>query len=213
MKTAVYTVNFGNYDTIKDVRPEPGFDYYLFTNDRTLKGQNKIKFWNIVYIDAPDSDNRKIKFCSHRYLGTYSEVIYLDASYEILSITTLSQQYRGKPMFLRHPARNCVYEEAMRCAIRDKGVLVSRVMQYAAEGMPENFGLTQNGIFMRSHNKHQNQFFDKIWEETRLVGRDQVAMPYVIWRTKVEVHILPHELLKQVAKLHAHKKKLHSFTT
>lgn len=90
---------------------------------------------------------------------------------------------------VRHPVRNCVYQEAMACiAARkdDESILKSQVAAYAEAGMPEQFGMWENGCFLVDPGSPKTKaVFSAWWEEyCRRSKRDQVSLPYVFFRQR-----------------------------
>lgn len=195
---AVVTVNIGDYDTLKPLKKQAGFDYYMVTDGHAWEGWEKIE---------AKKDSRFYKWCSHVYLKGYKKVIYIDASYRIKDLNVLLNQFKGGFLALKHPQRECVYQEAYRCHQLGKGN-IERVGMYLAEGMPENGGLTENGIFIREHSEEVNKMCEAVYRETLVVKRDQLALPYILWKTGFKISVLSNVYAAMIGALHPHKKKV-----
>ena len=127
MRKAVYTCITGNYDVLRDIRREPGFDYVCFTNNRLLRSSS----WDVVYIDEP-LDNRvlqrKVKILGYQYLSDYDLLIYVDAN---ISLRNGLQAFLDRECDLerydmvsfRHRYRDCIYEEINACISEYKETL------------------------------------------------------------------------------------------
>ena len=112
MRKVVYTCITGNYDVLRDIRREPGFDYVCFTNNRLLRSSS----WDVVYIDEP-LDNRvlqrKVKILGYQYLSDYDLLIYVDAN---ISLRNGLQAFLDRECDLerydmvsfRHRCRDCI---------------------------------------------------------------------------------------------------------
>ena len=89
----------------------------------------------------------------------------------------------------KHFLRRCVYEEAyalLRSSRFNSYLIFKQILKYAIEGMPENYGLSENSIIIRRHNKLEVQnIMNKWWKEIISHShRDQLSLSYVCWKNK-----------------------------
>jgi Protein of unknown function (DUF616) len=96
----------------------------------------------------------------------------------------------------KHPQRNCVYEEASACIRLKKDAperLIDQARRYWNEGYPRNGGLYETSCVARRTSKLVLKLNEAWWSE--ILGgscRDQVSLPYSLWKTGVpQVGLLP----------------------
>lgn len=186
---AVYTALFGDYDKLSD----PPMQYiqceFICFTDQQIES----KYWRIVQIlpdISPSMMNRKYKILAHRYLKEYSISIYVDSNikitgnpYDLVSI------YLDKYDFClpKHYLRSCVYKEAEACMNEGKSSASTTQKQmsyYRSQGLPEDYGLTENNILLRRHNEPKViSLMNSWWRELNIwTQRDQLSLSYVVWK-------------------------------
>lgn len=197
MKIIVYTVNINGYDRLnpspRAMFPELEQDvrYLYFTNGEAPDGWEKI-----AIEDGDRKASRYWKINSH-LLPEHEVSIYIDAC-------AVYKKPVGKmATFLedcdialpKHPSNVCVYQHTGTCLLLqlDKPEVIFRhVGRYADEGMPANNGLTENGLIIRRNNEKVKELNELWWKEYQNGSqRDQLSLPYVLWKLKPDVHILP----------------------
>ncbi len=193
-KIAVYTCIIGPYDSIiEPVYLEPGIDYFIYTdqdvpdNSAWIKRDvRKIDNYNML---SPAKMNRKIKILQTEELLSYDYTVYVDGNIEIVSgITPLIQMMNGKELGVHyHRSRDCIYDEVV--AVKHLKHITSEEMdnqlaQYKQEGFPRHFGLYENSILIRNNRIEETQLLMNDWwdEYTKHPTRDQLSLPYVIWK-------------------------------
>jgi hypothetical protein len=189
-KIVIYTAVFGNnnYDAL--LSNFPGFDFICFTDKKKESSNWKIK---LVKSDlSSEILNRKYKILPHKYLKKYDVSLYIDANIKILKnprnfITNVIK--RSSFIVSKHFLRRCVYEEAyalLRSSRFNSYLIFKQILNYAIEGMPENYGLSENSIIIRRHNKLEVQnIMNKWWKEIISHShRDQLSLSYVCWKNK-----------------------------
>lgn len=208
-KIVVYMCITGGYDTIKEpFYYNQNIDYILFTDMEVPKQS----VWRKIDINAIEeikslnnSDkNRFIKMFPHKFFSNYDYSIYVDGVVEIITdmfpvITEMGDCILGVH---RHNYRNCVYAEAKAVLYSQKATkekVKEQIQRYKKEGYPENNGLYENTILARKHNqKLCIELMEVWWEEyMRSCKRDQLSLPYVIWKLKLDkknIYILGNNL-------------------
>lgn len=191
----VYTAVFGNYDTVAAVDPTWDCDFICFTDNPSLVSMG----WDIVHVsqsnEAPALANRRFKILAHRYLEGYKKSLYVDGNFKIIANPSpLFPKYLNTGLIAIpvHQERKCIYMESKLCIKEgrvDKADTEKQISKYAADGFPENFGLWENGlIFRRHHDPSIVALMESWWLEYCEGGRrDQLALPYLIWKTKINV--------------------------
>lgn len=191
----VYTAVFGNYDHVPEVNPEWDCDFVCFTDNPELASLG----WQMVMVqlngESPAQANRRYKMLPHKYLPNYERSLYVDGNIRIVADPRpLFEKYLEKTVIAipKHQDRNCAYTEATLCIKGgrvDKEIAEQQMARYSADGFPENFGMTENGIiFRRHHDGNVIAMMNSWWDEYCNGGRrDQLSLPYLIWKHKIDV--------------------------
>jgi hypothetical protein len=195
---AVFTCITGDYDHVN----EPKFysnncDYYLLSDKRPerLKGMQWIDIDAIVPEKVVDNIRRN-RFCKINAPYIFSEYkysIYMDGTIKIFGDLNKYINKIGKSgiAIFRHPERNCIYSEAVACAVRNAdnfNGIYTQVTDYLNEGMPYHFGLFECTILIRDNS---NPICRKImldwWNEVfNRSYRDQLSFTYCLWKNELK---------------------------
>jgi hypothetical protein len=85
-----------------------------------------------------------------------------------------------------------VYDEAEAVVLhrRERAANVApQVARYRAEGLPEGLGLFENAFLVREHTPAAEALNELWWTEFSTgCARDQVSLPYALWRLGTPVH-------------------------
>lgn len=215
----VYTCITGGYDKLIEPRiMTAGWDYICFTDNKALKSNR----WKVVYIENTyELDNtrfnRMVKILNHKFVGDYDVSIYIDGNYQIMNnLDVFMSKYGNAEQCLviaEHPKRKCVYEEATVCKQlnKDDNVMIDSVTKrYREEGMPVNFGLTQNGILIRKKDENAKKFMELWWSEVKDHSkRDQLSFAYVNWKYGlIKFRVLKPRVYTETFKHHLHTSKI-----
>lgn len=186
MNKVIFTAIFGDKDELKEpMVVTPGWQYICFT-DQDLQS----KVWEIRKMlarpDGPQRTARWIKINFHKYFNAENS-IWVDASYIINCDLDTWWENFFKPPFtvIRHPDRDCFYEEAQ--AVIDHGRdtaanVKPQVDTYRALGLPAHNGLIASGILMRWNVKAVRNFCELWWHHVQEYSvRDQLAWPLIDW--------------------------------
>ncbi len=189
MKKCIFTINFGNYDRLREpLFVSEGWDYIVFTNNDI-----KSDIWEVRKVDLDMTNShraRHVYINSQKYLPEYDYSIMIGGQIEIKSDLNkfvkenfdLSKDFN----LLKHPCRTCIYDEA-KLLIKEKigkeHEITPQLDRYKKEGFPAKFGLSACGIIGRKHNKNVAKYESMWWDE--LYGgvcRDQLSFDYIRWK-------------------------------
>ena len=198
MKTAVFICITGDYDIPPEFTPEPGFDYYCFTNNPLIQSS----FWNVIYIDEAYEDTllqRKVKILSYHYLPDYELLIYLDANMEMRAgLRAFLEQECDLDHYdivcFRHHDRDCIYQEMDACVTLYKEKIDHiRLLErfYRDEKYPEHNGLTENTVLVRKNKDNVNRLMDDWFRMVeRYSCRDQLTFYYCLQKQNAKLQII-----------------------
>lgn len=225
-KKVIYTAIFGYYDKL--LTPEElftAYDLLCFTDQDfgTVTGWKIIKMDNVFQDGA--KMNRYLKIMPHLHLPNYKQSIYIDASillkagFEQMTETCWNEQ-KGISIAY-HPVHNCLYQEAKACIIYGKSQLkttVGELKDYYQNGMPLNYGLSENGILFRFHMQPSIISLMQTWWALyeKGAGRDQISLPFALWQLQIQPHWLnlnprKHPTLALNQHLHERKTPIQKF--
>jgi hypothetical protein len=194
----VYTAVFGNYDRVPPVNPEWDCDFICFTDNPGLVSPG----WQVVTVhlnnESPAQANRRYKMLPHKYLSAYESSLYVDGNIKLVADPSplFGKYLRNSVVAIpRHQERNCAYVEASLCIERglvSKEITEHQMARYAADGFPRKFGMTENGIILRKHDDEDVRAMMASWWDEYCGGgrRDQLSLPYLIWKKKVAVNLM-----------------------
>ena len=206
MKKVVYTINFDNYDLLRNITRQEGFDYFAFL-DTDL---DKYNYTNWTILPVPEEvknlnisihkKTRYIKTHPHLYFQNYSLSIYIDAAYPIIGdlneflLRILEPKYNIYT--LEHFDRNCVYQEIKRVVEikREKKEIADIVEEkYKKENVPHELGLIEGALIIRKHNEKECIYLMELWWEQikNYSHRDQLSFNYVLWKTGIKIKYFP----------------------
>ena len=193
-RVAVYTVLYGDYDTIKPIKTKnPLCDYYIFT-DQPVPDDSGWKLAEFVFPKEVGSDpilkNRYLKMHPHLLFPNYEYSIYLDAVIEIsLDIYRLLSRMDNRVLglFDHHQKADCLYEEAetiKRIGKASSQVVDSQMQRYEEDGFPHHFGFCECTLIIRRHNDGLCIDIMNLWWNEFFYGarRDQLSFMYCIWK-------------------------------
>ncbi|MBO6242189.1 MAG: DUF616 domain-containing protein [Butyrivibrio sp.] len=194
-RVAVYTCIVGEYDDlIEPICVDSFVDYFVFT-DQFVPSSSIWKKVDITEFDdynkltAVDL-NRKIKILSHKYLGDYKYTVYIDGVVKlIVPVRPWLEELGGFGFAVHfHNKRDCIYNEAQVVKKLKRGnykLLEKQIRKYEKEGYPHKNGMYENTVLLRNNEDGEtNELMENWWDEYNLFPtRDQISLPYVIWKT------------------------------
>ena len=204
LKKVVYSAIFGNYDDIKKVNPQNGFDYILFSDNYNSNYKNNKTNW--IFMPIPEIVNnlnisivkkqRFLKLHPHLFFQKYDLSIYIDSNFEIKEdlneflLRILTPKYNI--YFFEHPDRNNNMDEtfAVTKYNKEKNTMAKLVRErYKFENFTDNGGLIEGCLIIRKHNEKKCiNLMNKWYEEIEKYSyRDQLSFNYVLWKEKDKI--------------------------
>ena len=213
MRTATRTVLYActnlAYDQIfTPVAMTPGVDFVLFADRRP----RFVRGWQWRPLPAetaglsPTMVNRFAKFFPHVIFPEAEVSIYVDANTLMLAdLTPLIEEFRvsGADIGLfPHKQRFDIAEEfefarkVGKIPAEDAEKGAAQLAHYRAEGLPDDHLFTENAIIFRRHgNPALAAAMDLWWEQmATYTKRDQLSLPYVLYKSDLEDQALGLEL-------------------
>jgi hypothetical protein len=202
MNKVVYTCITGAYDTLKEPKiVSEGWDYICFTDQDFTSD-----VWKVIKIGKTNNntlEQRRKKIYNEYIFTEYDLSIWVDGS--IIIATDLNNFI--KPMFelgydfalMKHPTRDCIYEEAKACLILNKdneSKILLQIGEYKEEGLPNHVGMVATGIMIRRHTEEVKEFCSKWFDEVKSKSiRDQLSFNYVHWKKPIPHMLMPYGIL------------------
>jgi len=201
-KIVVYTALIGEYDVLKiPVKLDPLIDYVCFS-DRSYSAYNP---WIVKAPVFEHSDPTMVarfhKLNPHLLFPEYETSIWVDATLLIrkeCDLQGFAKQFLESGRVLAtvdHPRRSCVYEEAEACLRYKKDdieKIKTQVREYRELGLESGAGLAETMLVITSPNRLETKlFFEQWWAELlKHSKRDQLSLPYVLYKNKISYHSL-----------------------
>ena len=198
----VYTAVAGGFDTPFSLQEKLEGVRYVAYSDVPFKSD----FWEVRGMNAYEHDNprrrtRYFKMHPHLLFPEAKVTVWLDASTDITTSLYEILDY-SEPHDLvgrTHPVRSCAYQEGVALAKLGYPVkpIATQLKRYDKEGFPDDYGLMECRILVRKNNE-LNKKFNELWFEEYEQGseRDQVSMMYCVWKTQLDVNMLPFKWVK-----------------
>ena len=199
MRRLVYTCVFGGYDRVyPPVESSPDTDYVLVSDDPAVS----VEGWRTFYRPEsaalpPKVANLHFRALIHRYLPAYDASLYVDGNVRLLGcVGELFEPFLTANVALGlcpHALRSSVEEEAHWCSsigkISDPERATRELNRYRAEGFADDQGLYETTILLRNHRAPLLDSAMALWAElfAHFQTRDQLSLPFVLWRTGVGV--------------------------
>jgi hypothetical protein len=143
--------------------------------------------------------NAKIyKVLPQMFLPEYDYWFWVDSTHElIMNPNDVIQKYLEDYEIgvWNHTDRSCLYKEAE--AVNDnnydyKDLVNNQIEYYKSQGYPENNGLYELPVIIRKNTDNIKILNMRWWEQIcRFSSRDQISMPFVLWKTGITPKILP----------------------
>ncbi|MDZ4149255.1 MAG: DUF616 domain-containing protein [Flavobacteriaceae bacterium] len=222
MKVAVYTAIFGDKDEIREpinYKQSDGIDYFLITDNLNIKSYAYKIIHRKPFYDDITKNARFYKIKGLDIFKNYDVLIWHDANIQMINnkIDVLVNKLDGKDfIFFRHPERNCIYEEAIKCIQLNKDypfTILKQIYYYKKKGIDKNKNLFATGIFIQNRKQILESVLNTWWNETRLRSRrDQLSLPFALLSNNVTPNILEVDIrCNEYSVFHQHKHKSYNF--
>jgi len=200
-KVVVYTAVTGNYDNLAaPAMKVPNWNYLCFTDEPSVARPG----WEIRVLPQSDLDpirrSRLPKILAHRFLFDYDISIWIDANIGIagdLAAFCKTALAHADIAFFRHgDHRPSVFAEIQACSLLNKApyeVMARQYESYRGNGFPDNVGIIPEcGVIVRRHHRPRVRAAMEEWWTELLAHspRDQIGLPYVIWRNSLAITLL-----------------------
>lgn len=198
-KIIVFTTNFNDYDEVKPIFPDFNVQYIAITDqkeDYWHYGWDNIRQKKPRGVTNPRKLSRYYKINSH-LLPPHDYSIYLDASLKLNFPPSFFVPMLGyyDIAICPHPNDNYLYEHYNTCVkfeLDDPDIMKKQLDKYLKQGMPFNFGLTENCFIIRRNTPAIKKLNTLWWKEYKKGSqRDQLSLPYALWKTDTKVTYLP----------------------
>jgi len=196
-KKLVYTAVIGNPDALYGpTLPLPDWEKICYTD---LVAQRPVGY-ETRQVKAlgrpPRQSHRFYKILRPMLLSGYTYSLWVTSTYQLKVDPTSLLEYLGPDsdiLLFKHPQRDCLYQEAKVCQrYFNPEPIVRQVAKYRAEGYPEHNGLYATAVMLRRHSPLMTEMAwawrREVWEFSH---RDQIGLPYVIWKLGVKVSTFP----------------------
>lgn len=196
----IYSVVTGGYDKILPVNiVDELCDYYIISNEKIDLPYP----WKLLLPDnrglGNKDFNRFYKINPHLIFPDYTKSLYIDGN---IALHNKLYEWGSKHLdetglaIYSHPERDNIFDEGRICSYigTDYFWLIKRQLKnYKSQGFNAN-GLFEANILLRKHNDAKVIDLMSIWWaeyiNSKNAKRDQLALPYVLWRADYPVKIL-----------------------
>lgn len=195
MNVTVYTALFGETpDQIRAAPDVPGVTYVAFTDQPELP-KPWVRGGDVLY-EAVLDPRRRARFhkCQpHVVLPGRQFTLWVDATHEILCnpaeyVHDMLEGEKYDFATFKHAERTCIYQEIRACLAYKKdvpAVMAEQLRRYELEGYPYYNGLCETSVVARRDTASTRTLGAMWWREIDNGSvRDQLSLPYVLWRLK-----------------------------
>ena len=188
---------FGDYDTLKELPVDHGFDDAVCVTDVERESDS----WRIHRDLTPGRPRliaKQPKMMPFRYLNT-DVAVWVDGSFQVsegFKDFCLSALGDKDIVVWEHPEdRDCLYQEAEYCQDWPKysgSWIREQTAHYRSKGMPERFGLWACGAVVWRDSEAARKFGDAWFRENRDWSiQDQISFPYLVWKMEPSMNVFP----------------------
>ena len=212
----MYTARFGTPGRFRGHdNSMPDVDRFYFTDvdmkegchqmipvkkDREIKNDfYNVKRMNLDHISMPIKRQRYVKiYIPDEIFDNYEYSIYVDTKRPVfIDFEWWLSHLKDDSDFLirQHPARDCAYAEAawlIKKGWFDEANISRQVEFYKKDGFPPHNGLYYSAHIFRRHTKALREFSKLWWKQIEEFSyRDQISLPYAVWKHNVKVSFIP----------------------
>tara|TARA_R110001583_G_scaffold70265_4_gene198907 strand:+ start:375 stop:1145 length:771 start_codon:yes stop_codon:yes gene_type:complete len=224
LKIAIYTAIFGEKDVVREplkyIKNE-NIDYFLISDDRGIESKcYKIIYKKPIYDDIT-KNARYYKIIGLELFKNYDFVIWHDGNIQINDEEIPNFVHfalKSNYAFYKHPTRNCIYDEAIKCIELEKDfpfILLKQVLKYFRSGITNNIGLYATGLYVKNNQFNNVDFMEQWWTETKHYSRrDQISLPYCLKKNQIKPIIINGNIRdNKYSIFHSHKHSKYNFLT
>ncbi len=186
----VYSAIYGGRDIFHPPKwSGAGVAFVLYTDDPSLRGRPG------VIVDMQPKYKPPLMARWHKTHPPDGDSLWIDGIYQLIAdprplLAGITTDVGLRP----HPKHACLYHEAIKCAARKKDKprrILRQAMRYITDGYPSVKGLWMGGMIYRPASSPR-EWQDLWWDEIRQGScRDQISLPYALWKTGATVSELP----------------------
>jgi hypothetical protein len=200
-KVVVYTAITRNYDVLPAPSIKvPGWSYLCFTDEPDVSRPG----WEVRALPQGDLDPARLsrlpKILVHRFLADCDVSIWIDANIRIVgdlaAFWRMALAHSDIAFFRHGEGRPSVAAEIEACTRLGKApyeVMVRQYESYRRKGFPDKVGIIpEAGVIVRRHHRPRIRASMEEWWAECLAhsARDQISLPYVIWRNSLKIAML-----------------------
>lgn len=193
-RIVIYTVLFGNYDSVKEpLFITPNCDYYIITdqeinNDTIWKKYPLNKFKRTIQNFSNLEKARFFKLHPHLLFPEYRYSMFIDANIRMVTDMRPVFSQLGANVIAIHnqPGRDCAYQEATEVIVigkADSTQVIKQMKCYKKEGFPQHYGLFRTCVVVRKHNDLTCKKLMLLWwkDLKKFTKRDQLSFTHALW--------------------------------
>jgi len=209
----IYTAIFGPYDVLHEPMVIPEAAQFVCFTDQPFRSD----VWKIVQLRPskhPMIEAKRYKLFPHEIFPGHGFSLWLDGCMQLRQDPEplLSMLYDADMALFKHPARACSHSESFVNIMQrhDIDSVTQQHNAYYESEFPDDQGLYSGGFILREHNKESMKGLAENWwyELNTRSMRDQVSLPYVLWKTGIKPATIPGTIYNnQYAQWWAHTKE------
>lgn len=206
MRITVYTCILNGFDNLHAPADEAmirsNARYICFTNQPHVEPLPPWEFRPAYSaLSSPSRNSRVPKILPHLLLPESDFTIWHDGCFALRRRPEeiVEKELNGSDIAVhKHPARDCLYDEAQLCIdekIGDPLELAAQVEQYRRNGHPEHSGLWACGMIVRRESPDMVAF-NELWWKLFQQGsaRDQISFAAAVWASGIHIATLGHDV-------------------
>ena len=211
----IYTAISGDYDRLRPHPPVKGCQFIAFVDEPEKHANEGWEVRKLIPCHSdPSRNSKRYKILAHEMFPEAKHSLWVDGNIAIqkeFSLNRMIRKYLAEHdmALYRHRKKDCAYREARTCGhcnFDNPSIIEKQMARYHSEGYPAHYGLTENGVILRRHTPAivllENRWWKEICKGSR---RDQLSLPYVMWKTRVTYSPLPGNIHNNSAfRLHGH---------
>jgi len=206
MNIVVYTCITGGKDLLQPIKPEEGIEYYYYS-EQPINNHNVWKYKQLEYSNT--DPRRTARYHKIKGLELFPEadyIIWIDAN--IKSLVPIKNLLDCEIKAIKHPGRNCLYQEAETCKrlkLDSENIINKQIKKYSDEEIPKDYGLYETGFLIRKNTEKNKKLCNDWWKEVNNYSRrDQISFPYCLLKNNITCCTMNRA---KVCKIFSHKKK------